>query len=390
MTHLAGSSRLLRAMNESAALSHLLDRGKLTRAELRDLTGLSKPTISEAVRRLTDAGLVVVVGHVSAGPGPNAEVYAANPDAAYGIALSVRDTLVTGSPALAGAVCDVSGEVHAHLETPVDFRAVDPVDAVGDIVDDLRKRSGMAAGATGYLQIGVAGAYDPHTGTVHHVDVPGWNRPGLIGRIEQRVGTRVGVDNDVNLAAIAERRRGAATRADSFALLWFGEGLGLAIDLNGTLLRGARGGAGEIGYMPLFDAAGARNADLQALVGGRAVLDLAASHRLPGKTPAEAVGAAVAAGPDGKAFLAELAERIAVGLVAVVAVLDPPLVVLGGEVAQAGGTALCDAVVAAMRATPALETEVAITSVTGDPVLLGALDAALATVREGLLASLHD
>jgi predicted NBD/HSP70 family sugar kinase len=248
----------------------------------------------------------------------------------------------------------------------------------------------MAAGATGYLQIGVAGAYDPHTGTVHHVDVPGWNRPGLIGRIEQRVGTRVGVDNDVNLAAIAERRRGAATRADSFALLWFGEGLGLAIDLNGTLLRGARGGAGEIGYMPLFDAAGARNADLQALVGGRAVLDLAASHRLPGKTPAEAVGAAVAAGPDGKAFLAELAERIAVGLVAVVAVLDPPLVVLGGEVAQAGGTALCDAVVAAMRATPALETEVAITSVTGDPVLLGALDAALATVREGLLASLHD
>jgi predicted NBD/HSP70 family sugar kinase/DNA-binding transcriptional ArsR family regulator len=389
VTHLAGSSRLLRAMNESAALSHLLDRGKLTRAELRDLTGLSKPTISEAVRRLTDAGLVVVVGHVSAGPGPNAEVYAANPEAAYGIALSVRDTLVTGSPALAGAVCDVSGEVRARVETPVDFRAVDPVDAVGDMVDDLRKRSGIAAGATGYVQIGVAGAYDPHTGTVHHVDVPGWDRPGLIGRIEERAGSRVGVDNDVNLAAIAERRRGAATDADSFALLWFGEGLGLAIDLNGTLLRGARGGAGEIGYMPLFDAAGARNADLQALVGGRAVLDLAASHRLPGKTPAEAVGAAVAAGPDGKAFLAELAERIAVGLVAVVAVLDPPLVVLGGEVAQAGGAALRDAVVATMRATPALETEVAITSVTGDPVLLGALDAALATVREGLLASLH-
>ncbi len=389
VTHLAGSSRLLRAMNESAALSHLLDRGKLTRAELRDLTGLSKPTISEAVRRLADAGLVVVVGHVSAGPGPNAEVYAANPDAAYGIAMSVRDTLVTGAPALAAAVCDVSGEVRARLETPVDFRLVDPVDAVGDIVDDLRKRSGLAAEATGYLQIGVAGAYDPHTGTVHHVDVPGWNRPGLIDRIEERVGTRVGVDNDVNLAAVAERRRGAATGADSFALLWFGEGLGLAIDLNGTLLRGARGGAGEIGYMPLFDAAGARNADLQALVGGRAVLDLAASHRLPAKTPAEAVGAAVAAGPDGKAFLAELAERIAVGLVAVVAVLDPPLVVLGGEVAQAGGAALCDAVVATMRATPALETEVAITSVAGDPVLLGALDAALATVREGLLASLH-
>ncbi|GAA5177572.1 ROK family transcriptional regulator [Rugosimonospora acidiphila] len=388
MTHLAGSSRLLRAMNESAALSHLLERGKLTRAELRDLTGLSKPTISEAVRRLTEAGLVVVVGHVSAGPGPNAEVYAANPDAAYGVALSVRDTVMTGTPALAGAVCDVSGAVRARLEAPVDFRAVDPVDAVCGFVEQLRERSGMSGDTAGYLQIGVAGAYDPHTGTVHHVDVPGWNRPGLIARIEERVGTRVGVDNDVNLAAIAERRRGAARGAEGFALLWFGEGLGLAIDLGGTLLRGARGGAGEIGYMPLYSADGVGDADLQGLVGGRAVLALAASHGLSGRTPAEVVTAATA-GPRGAPFLAALADRIAVGLVAVVAVLDPPLVVLGGEVAQAGGAALRDAVIMAMRATPSLETAVEITSVPDDAVLLGALDSALLTVRDGLLASLR-
>src|SRR5436309_1189474 len=92
-------------MNEIAALSHLLERGELTRADLRELTGLSKPTISEAVRRLTEAGLVVVVGHVSAGPGPNAEVYAANPQAAYVIAVSVRDTFMGHSPSLAAALC---------------------------------------------------------------------------------------------------------------------------------------------------------------------------------------------------------------------------------------------------------------------------------------------
>jgi predicted NBD/HSP70 family sugar kinase len=389
VTHLAGSSRLLRAMNESAALSHLLDRGTLTRAELRDLTGLSKPTISEAVRRLTDAGLVVVVGHVSAGPGPNAEVYAANPAAAYGIAVSIRDTAVTGSPALAGAVCDVSGTILARLAAPVDFGHVDPVDAVGRVVEELRSRSGLTDGTTGYVQLGVAGAYDARTGTVHHVDVPGWSQPGLIGRIAERVGAKVSVDNDVNLAAIAERRRGAAQAAESFALLWFGEGLGLAIDLGGTLLRGARGGAGEIGYMPLYRRDGARHADFQELIGGRAVLDLAAAHGLPGRAPADAVAAAAAAGPRGAAFLVDLAERIAVGLAAVVAVLDPPLVVLGGEVAQAGGVALRDAVVGAMRSMPMLETAVEITSVTDDAVLLGALDAALITVREGLLASLH-
>src|SRR5256885_17177212 len=114
---------------------------ELTRAELRELTGLSKPTIAEAVRRLTDAGLVVVVGHVSAGPGPNAEVYAANPSAAYVIAVSVRDTFLgerTSSPSLAAAVCDVSGTVRGRLDAPIDFERDDPVEAVGAMGDQAR------------------------------------------------------------------------------------------------------------------------------------------------------------------------------------------------------------------------------------------------------------
>jgi predicted NBD/HSP70 family sugar kinase len=295
---------------------------------------------------------------------------------------------MTGAPSVGAALCDLSGAVHARVETPVDFAAVDPVEGVAAVVADLRSRVGDP-GSSGYVQIGVAGAYDPRTETIHHVDVPGWGRPGLIGKIQERVGVPVGVDNDVNLAAIAERRRGVATDAESFALLWFGEGLGLAIDLGGTLLRGARGGAGEIGYMPLYSLDGDRRADFQDLIGGQAVLDLAAAHEVAGRTPAEVVAAAARAGKAGRAFLDQLAERITVGLAAVVAVLDPPLVVLGGEVAQAGGMALRDAVTGAMRDIPTLVTTVEITSVTDDAVLLGALDAALLAVRESLLASLR-
>lgn len=387
MTHLAGSSRLLRAMNEIAALSHLLERGELTRADLRELTGLSKPTISEAVRRLTDAGLVVVVGHVSAGPGPNAEVYAANPEAGYVIAVSVRDTFMGHSPSLAAALCDVSGTVRARLESPVDFEKTDPVEAVAGMVERLRAEVDVSG--VGMVQVGVAGAYDPKTGIIHHVDVPGWERPGLVAELRERVGLRVDVDNDVNLAAAAERRRGIAADADGFALLWLGEGLGLAIDLGGTLLRGARGGAGEIGYMPLYNLDGERRADLQDLIGGQAVQDLAADFALPGRTPAEAVAAAAGDGANGERFLAALAERIAVALAAVVAVLDPTLVVLGGQIAQAGGIPLRDAVREAMTANAPLDTTVEITSVTDDPVLLGGLDAGLIQVREALLSSLR-
>jgi len=394
---LAGSSKLLRAMNESAALAHLLERGQLTRNDLRELTGLSKPTISEALRRLTDAGLASVVGHISAGPGPNAEVYAANPDAAYAVAISVRDSGVTDVPSLAAAVCDLTGAIRGRVESAVDFLDTDPLSAVADLVDELRTSAGVPAEKVRYVQLGVAGSYDARSDTIHHVDVPGWSRAGLVGEIRRRLTTEVGVDNDVNLAAVAERRHGVATDVDGFALLWLGEsGLGLAIDLGGTLLRGARGGAGEIGYMPLFAPDGHdRKVDFHDLVGGENVLALAQDQGLPGRTPAEAVASAASAAVSGpgndvaKEFLSALADRIAVGLAAVVAVLDPPLVVLAGQVGRAGGAALRDAVATAMTQAAPLETTIASTAIDDDAVLLGALDAGLTAVREALIASVH-
>jgi predicted NBD/HSP70 family sugar kinase/DNA-binding transcriptional ArsR family regulator len=380
-------------MNESAALAHLLERGQLTRADLRELTGLSKPTISEALRRLTDAGLVSVVGHISGGPGPNAEVYAASPDAAYAIAVSVRDSGDTGIPSLAGQACDLTGEIRGRAEMAVDFLHTDPVDAVAEIVSRLGDQAGIPPNRPMHVQLAVAASYDAQTESIHHVGVAGgWNRPGLIGEIRARLGTRVSVDNDVNLAAVAERQRGAGRGAEGFALLWLGEeGLGLAIDLGGTLLRGARGGAGEIGYMPLFAPDGVdRKVDLQDLVGGPAVLALATGHGFAGRTPAEAIAAAAAAPEASALFFAALADRVSVGLAAVVAVLDPPLVVLAGQVAQAGGQALRDAVAAAMVRAEPLETVIAVTAIHDDAVLLGALDAGLAAVREALIASVHE
>src|SRR5262249_21588844 len=212
-------------MNESAALAHLLDRGHLTRANLRDLTGLSKPTISDALRRLTEAGLVSVVGHISGGPGPNAEVYAANADAAYAIAVSVRDNGDIDIPSLTGAVCDLSGEIRGRAEMAVDFLSIAPVTAVTGIVERLRDEAGMPANRLVHVQVAVAASYDPQTESIRHVGVPGgWSRPGLIGEIRDRLGTRVGVDNDVNLAAIAERRRGGGRGAHRLALLWLRRG----------------------------------------------------------------------------------------------------------------------------------------------------------------------
>jgi predicted NBD/HSP70 family sugar kinase len=410
--HIAGSSRLLRALNETAALGHLLERGPLTRGQLRELTGLAKPTASEVIRRLQDAGLVRVVGRTSGGPGPNAEVYAVNPDAGYAAAVSVR------VDALAVAICDLTGEVRATVAAEVDFAATDPVDAVAEAVRRACRQARIGVRKVDHVQVGVPGSYDPGSDTIRYVDVPGWSRPGLCGEIGRRLRTRVRVDNDVNLAATAERRHGVAADHDSFALLWLGEeGLGLAIDLGGTLLRGARGGAGEIGYMPvglewtfrdqsvpvgdgspgLARSTGRGDGgkpagvpDFQDLVGGPGVQELGSQYGFAADTGHEAVAAAVAALTSedlakARTFLDALAVRIAVGLAAVVAVLDPSLVVLAGEVGLAGAAPLRDAVAAALRDLSVLETSVAATGVDDDPVLVGALDASLSEVRATLL-----
>jgi len=413
VTRLAGSAKLLRAINSSATLAHLLQSGQLTRAELRELTGLSKPTSSEMLRLLTDAGLAVVAGRTAGAPGPTAEIYVPNADAAYAVAVSVRDTTEEDRPDLAIALCDLSGNVRDRAESSVDFSEVFPAEAVAKAVLEACQRADVDTSRVRHVQIGVPGSHDPRTDTIHHVDVPRWGGPGVLADVRSRLITSLGVpagvatvalENDVNLAAIAERHRGVAAGADSFALLWLGYGIGLATDLGGVLLRGASGGAGEIGYLPLYPAPGAAGpnpapgiggpSDLQLLIGGPAVIRLASESGIAAQTSGEAITAAIALGQD--RVLEVLAHRIAFALATVVAVLDPPLVVLAGEVAQAGGTKLRDAVVAAMYpATPQPppgitggDVQIAVTAVADDAVLLGGLDAGLHALRESLISSL--
>lgn len=381
---LAGSSKLLRAMNESATLAHLLDGGSLTRADLRELTGLSKPTTSDVLRRLTDAGLARVVGHTRGGPGPNAEIYAANPAAAYAAAVSVRETADLSRPEVTSALIDLAGTVHTRTRDSVDLSSTDPLTALGGLVDRLTERAGLHGSAASHVHLGVPGAYDPRAGIIRHIDIPGFDRPGLVADLSERLGASVHVENDVNLAAIAERGRGVGT-GDSFALLWFGEGLGLAIDLGGQLLRGARGGAGEIGYVPV--GFGGTPQDMQSLVGGPAVVELATAHGLAAAGPGEVVSAAITCGRT--AFLDALAARIAQCVTAVAGVLDPPLIVLAGEVAQAGGEDLAERVRTALASVTPLDIRIAVTAITDDAVLLGAVDAGLRMVRDELIHSLR-
>src|SRR5690348_2427727 len=213
---------------------------------------------------------------------------------------------------------------------------------------------------------------------------------------------------------MAEQADGAAAGAGDFVLVWLGVGVGLATMLGGRLHRGTTGAAGEIGYLPVHgaplhtDIRHPASGGFQSLAGGSAVRELAARHGFAAPTPAEAVRTALAAaskimetngvgqrGTPGDAaaaeeFLGELAHRVAVGVASVCAVLDPELAVLGGEVGLAGGTVLADRVAAAVASICPSRPRVVPTSVPGEPVLRGAMQAAVAQARTALLASMAD
>jgi predicted NBD/HSP70 family sugar kinase len=178
---------------------------------------------------------------------------------------------------------------------------------------------------------------------------------------------------------------------------FIGIGLGLAIVLGGRLHRGIGGAAGEIGYLPVpgaplpQDVTHPATGAFQSLVGAQALLPLAAGYGFAeltaGAAVRAAIGAAASADERGEAFLAELAGRVAPGVAAICVVLDPGLVVLGGEVGLGGGAALAGRVAAEVGRISPARPQVVPTGVIGDPVLRGAILAAVDQARSELLGS---
>src|SRR6202012_856633 len=233
------------------------------------------------------------------------------------------------------------------------------------------------------------------------VNLPTWHE-GVPDALRELLHTPVVIENDVKLAAMAERACGVAAGHDDFPFVWLGVGLGLASVINGQVRRGVGGAAGEIGWMPVHGAplpAGNEHPSktgLQALVGGLAVQTLAAEYGFTGTTAADAVALAVAdaqrggQASQGAVFMDELAHRVSIGVAAVCVVLDPGLVVLGGTVGKAGGEELAVRGAAEVPRLCLARPRVVTTSVPGEPVLLGAMQAALAQARTGLLGSVSD
>ncbi|NGO43889.1 ROK family transcriptional regulator, partial [Streptomyces ureilyticus] len=369
-----------RAINDRLALRLLQQEGPLTAGQLKQLTGLSRPTVADLVERLTAAGLIAVVGEAGEQRrGPNARLYGIVADLARLAALDVR------TEGVSVVVTDLLGSVLAEASVPIGDET-----CTGSAVEQavtLVERTAKEAGADKLHTVGIGapGLIDPATGELRDSSgLPEWHRR-LVAALDDRFAARVLVENETNLAALAEQRAGSARDRDTFVLLWLGHGIGAAVVLDGALRRGASGGTGEIGFLPVPGTAGLPSATacgggFHSLAGAAAIVELAEQYGVvappsPQEPHAAALVRAAANGvpASGAAghFLDALADRVAIGAASVIAVLDPGCVVLAGEIGQAGGEALAGRVQDRLTRLSPLPTEVRASSLGGGAVLRG-------------------
>lgn len=317
---------LLRALNERAVFDAVRESGPISRAEVARHTGISRPTVSVVLRSLLADGLVRETTHDPGRPHYGAVFYEADPEVAVVLGVDF------GSRVVRTALCDLGGSVRARVEIRSRGPLEERIEALAGTVRSLLQSSKLPADLVENAVVALPAVVSPTDGSVSSVDLPGLEASDVRQQLEQAMRVPVTLENDVNLAAVAEQRHGVASGVADFAFLLVGAGLGAAVMLDWKLHRGHNGNAGELdavrtGRADDFDPCAASVSKLASELGDGKTTLLEPPYDVPDIFAAASAGDGVA-----RAVVDETARRIALHIVPLAATLDVPLVVLGGGV----------------------------------------------------------
>jgi predicted NBD/HSP70 family sugar kinase len=336
------NQRAVRRHNLGVVLRHVVERGPRSRATIAQESGLNKSTVSSLVTELIDLGLLVERGAARTGTvGRPGLVVDLDGTGAAGIGLEVNvDYLAVRATDLAGE------ERHSALEA-ADNRRREP-DEVLDRLAALGRAALDALAEQGATPVGVAvalpGLVDAAAGTLlvapnlHWEDIP--VAAGLAARLGGAL--PVMVDNEANLAAVAELRDGAGRGLSNFVHISGEVGIGAGIVIGGDVYRGAHGFGGEFGHLTVEAdgapcACGSRGC-LETRAGMEAILAVAGASPAPGATAGETVAGlaarAQAGDPQVLEALRDAGRWLGVAMASAANLLDPKAFVLGGFLAQ--------------------------------------------------------
>jgi predicted NBD/HSP70 family sugar kinase len=402
------SPALLRRLNSQHVLRTIRERGPTSRADVAAATGLSKPTVKEVVELLLAAGYVresAADGATPPRPGRRPRLLTFRADLAYVLGIDI------GANKILALVADLNGDVLASERRRTPAAARGDTNALAGAVRATANRAMRAAGVPRdelqAVAVGAPGVVDRSTRKISLApQLPGLEGIDLARRLGRSFDCPVHVENEVHLSVLAERWRGAAREIDDAIYVQIGVGIGGGILIGGELYRGASGAAGEIGYLPVGSGDGDGGAAAGGLgpfersAGGGAFARLGRRAILAGSdgtllrladgdaaaVDAEVVFDAAASGDAGAAAVVdEVLDRLARGIAAVVCVLDPATVIVGGGVSKAGEP-LRGPLERRLRELVPLAPKVVLSALGEEAVALGAVRRAVQAVDERLFA----
>jgi predicted NBD/HSP70 family sugar kinase len=377
-----GTPRLLRTINERALLNLLRRHGPRSRAQLARDTGLSKPTVSQALANLERAGLVNAAGRKQLARGRSAMLYEPNARAAFVVGIDI------GTAWIRVAVADLSGALLARRDARNRARtSASVVRAVAALNDEVLAEAGLTRADVAHTVVGSPGTFDPSSGRlVLAPNLPGWERPGLIDAFRKELSPTVALHNDANLAALGERSYGQGAGVDTFVFVMIGTGVGMGIIIDGQLYEGVHGMAGEIAFLPLTvgdetDRPLERGI-LEETISADGVVQTARELGMTGTLSAKGVFAAARnRDPLASQAVAREGERLARLVASIAAMLDPQLVILGGGVGRNGDLLRVPLERELERLTP-IRPVIAESTLGDDVIVLGAVATALDRAHE--------
>ncbi|MCI2236924.1 ROK family transcriptional regulator [Paenibacillus sp. TRM 82003] len=318
------TTRVVTDINRTAVVDTLRQHGPLSRSGLRVRTGLSPATVDRLCSALLAEGLIERAGVEKSRGGRPSTLFRSADDRRVVVAAEVTST------GTRGLLVSVDGSVVARRAGPRHAGADAGLEAVLQLVGDLVEHAATQQLVVLGTALSVPGIVDGE-GRVLQSDELGWQRLAVGPLLEHRFGLPALVENNANAIALGEWSQGAGAGTDSLVAVVLGVGVGAGLVCGGQLVRGARAGAGEIGYLltgrDAFGRVFAQQGDLESRIG-----DAAARHR-GDRRAAGAAGLldAVAGGDTHAGELAEeLLDYLALSVSALATVFDPEVVVLSG------------------------------------------------------------
>jgi predicted NBD/HSP70 family sugar kinase len=330
----------MRAQNSSLLLKVIWRERHISRADIARVTGLSPSTVSAIVAGLQQAGLVreTGAGLSRGGRRPTMIGFCDDVFALVGVEIGASHVTVV--------VTDLRADVRASRFGLYPVRT-DPDGALGMVrtfIDETLRELGIARRQVIGIGVGVPTPVRPDTpGRLPPLIVPAWRDHDVHEILSRAYGLPVFVENDANLGALAEQWWGAGKDGKDLTYIKIGTSIGSGHIINGELYRGAGGTAGEIGHLPL-DPAGPRcPCGLAGCLGtfiGSEVLVARAQREVGDGGAVENVADLVRAARGGDAgarrIVADVGAHLGVAVASLMNVLNPAVVVLGGEITGVG------------------------------------------------------